>query len=83
MLLGMRETVAANPGIQIIIEYGPGWLRNAGVTATDFFGLIDALKLAMFDLDEDGTEQRVSPDWLAQNIDGVHRSQTNLILRRQ
>jgi hypothetical protein len=28
---GLRRTIAKNPAIQIIAEYGPGWLGAAGV----------------------------------------------------
>jgi len=81
-LKGMRETAAANPGLQIITEYGPGWLQAANVSPNDFFNLIGSMRFDIFDLSEDGEERHVDREWLASNVGGGTRSQTNLILRR-
>ena len=82
-LKGMRETISRNPSLQIVMEYGPGWLAAAGVTPRDFFDLIEGFGLVMYDLPEAGPEQEVNRDWLAANIGAADRGQTNLILRRK
>jgi FkbM family methyltransferase len=82
-LKGMRETISRNPSLQIVMEYGPGWLDAAGVTPRDFFDLIEGFGLIMYDLPESGPEQEVNRDWLAANIGAADRGQTNLILRRK
>jgi FkbM family methyltransferase len=82
VLSGLRRTIAKNPAIQIIAEYGPGWLEAAGVSPNDYFALIEGMGLAMFDLPDEGPEAPVTREWLAANIGGDDRPQTNLVLRR-
>lgn len=82
-LLGMQETVRASPGVQIVMEYGPGWLESAGVAFGDFFDLIDRLGLKTFDIVDDVRPVPVDRAWIARNIDGQDRVATNLLLRRQ
>jgi hypothetical protein len=79
---GLRRTIAKNPAIQIIAEYGPGWLGAAGVSPNDYFALIEGMGLAMFHLPDEGPEAPVTREWLAANIGGDDRPQTNLVLRR-
>jgi FkbM family methyltransferase len=82
VLSGLRRTIAKNPAIQIIAEYGAGWLEAAGVSPNDYFALIEGMGLAMFDLPDEGPEAPVTREWLAANIGGADRPQTNLVLRR-
>ena len=81
-LLGMRGLIERSPQVSLLMEYGPGWLEAAGVSPNDFFGLIEDMGLAMFDVPDEGPQAPVTREWLAANIGRGDRSQTNLILRR-
>ena len=42
---GARQTIAANPQIQIVVEWSPGQLQLAGHDLRDFLGSLDAMGL--------------------------------------
>jgi len=83
VLAGLRRTIANNPAIQIVVEYQPSLLTAAGVSPNDYFGLIERMGLAMFDLPDEGPEAPVTREWLAANIGRADRPLGNLILRRR
>jgi|GEM_PF-3258180 len=51
-LKGMRETIRKNPQIKILMEFGPGHIKRAGVSFDAFFALIDELELTYKLIDE-------------------------------
>ena len=52
VLRGMREIIASNPQIQIILEFAPSHLERAGVKPDDFLTEIRALGLLIYRIDD-------------------------------
>ena len=70
---GARETIRANPQIQIIMEWSPGQIRGAGFEIEPFLELLRDYGLSPAMLHLDGTSYPISYDLLAgaQYISGV------------
>ncbi len=52
ILAGMRKTIGANPGIRIVIEFGPGHLHRAGRPPAEFLAELGELGLSIQRIDE-------------------------------
>lgn len=75
---GARETIAANPRIEIIMEWSPGQIRAAGLDVAAFIGTLRGLGLRPFLLRNSG--RRTALDFAALR-DRPYIA--NLLLRRQ
>lgn len=75
---GARETIAANPQIDIIMEWSPGQIQAAGLDVAAFIGTLRGLGLRPFLLRNSGRRSALSFEAL-QNRPYV----ANLLLRRQ
>lgn len=81
-LQGMKETLMANPQIQLLMEYSPIALESVGVVPSEFLALIRSMGFRIFVLPENQDMHEVTDEVLLKNY-GVNRiSHTNLILRR-
>lgn len=60
---GARRAIAANPGVQIVMEWSPGQIRAAGFDPAAFVAELKAMGLRLFDL-EDGRPMPLTRDAL-------------------
>jgi FkbM family methyltransferase len=51
---GAHKTIASNPGIQIVMEWSPGQIRDAGFDVSEFADKLAALQLSAFEPEDHG-----------------------------
>jgi FkbM family methyltransferase len=67
-LQGMKETIAANPKLGMIIEFCPGNLTDSGTDPTGFIEELRAMGLRIFAIKDEGLREITSEDAKAQRF---------------
>lgn len=58
VLRGMRRTLAKNPRLPVVVEFGPSHLRRAGVDIADWFAEIREMGFEPWEIDEEARAVR-------------------------
>uniref|UniRef100_A0A6H1Z7H5 Putative methyltransferase n=1 Tax=viral metagenome TaxID=1070528 RepID=A0A6H1Z7H5_9ZZZZ len=72
-LEGMRQLVARNPSLKLIMEFGPGVQASAGVSPEDLFGTLTGLGFQRFWALRDGVQPVTIPEDIPQLVKMAER----------
>lgn len=78
-LRGMRNLLERSPDVKIMMEFGPEMMARAGFPAADAIMLLSGLGFSMWNIDEKGGLEGVSPEDLIRVSSGIRNI---LICRR-